>query len=523
MNLRRTPLHGTSRTSRDFRRRHLHRFCHQHHGPHEEGVSTFPAILYDRSRVTTDWGCKRRRLYGYEWGGKGLAANEITLPLFTGTVLHDVLAAIAKGVPIDAIGDAAFKQMFTALADSYKGEGAGAADAELWAREQATLTEGMLRGFYRHCWPQLMEQFPTIVAVEQELIYEHKANDRVLTFMSKPDLLTRDRDGGLWYIEYKSTGSNKDTWTNSWSTAVQLHSAVRAVESAYGEKVSGVLVQGLYKGYCLAPGTQVLTNNLDYVNVDSLKVGDAIAGFEEAPQQLPNGKVRTRQWQTSTITATGRAQLPAYRLTFEDGNQVVCSDQHQWLTAWRTDGSGVAQWTTTENLVPWANDFRKGHRVLKVAPSRCDTAWIGLEERGYLGGILDGEGHLSQTMTKSGYWLNHMAISQKPGAVLDKVVSQLTQAGIKHSILGKDTTDVQTVMMSDRRDILKLLMATNPVRLTNKFSFDKFGGMNNYERPLKLIAKEFLGLQEVVTLSTSTGTLVAEGLATHNTNYGKQT
>jgi hypothetical protein len=36
---------------------------------------------------------------------------------------------------------------------------------------------------------------------------------------------------------------------NSWQTAVQLHSTVRAIEAHLGEKVERVIVQGLNKGY----------------------------------------------------------------------------------------------------------------------------------------------------------------------------------------------------------------------------------------------------------------------------------
>lgn len=36
---------------------------------------------------------------------------------------------------------------------------------------------------------------------------------------------------------------------NSWGTAVQLHSTVKAIEHTTGQAVTGVIVQGLYKGY----------------------------------------------------------------------------------------------------------------------------------------------------------------------------------------------------------------------------------------------------------------------------------
>jgi hypothetical protein len=67
--------------------------------------------------------------------------------------------------------------------------------------------------------------------------------------MSKPDLVVRGKDGAVYYIEYKSTSSKREDWINSWETAVQLHSTVKAIEATKGHPVDGVIVQGLYKGY----------------------------------------------------------------------------------------------------------------------------------------------------------------------------------------------------------------------------------------------------------------------------------
>lgn len=203
-------------------------------------------VLYDRSRVTTDWSCPRKRYWQYEFGEKGIVGSNTSLELYTGTILHDGLAAIAgqqkDGIPdIDLIATAARGQMLTALLADTSGE-VGEVD---FAHEQATLVEGLLRGFYRHVWPRLRTAYPTIVYIEEEMRFDHDG----LTFMSRPDLVVADKDGNLWYLEYKSTSSKKEGWVNGWATAVQLHSTVRAIETTLGEKVTGVIVQGLYKGY----------------------------------------------------------------------------------------------------------------------------------------------------------------------------------------------------------------------------------------------------------------------------------
>jgi hypothetical protein len=196
-----------------------------------------PLIVYDRSRVTTDWQCPRKRYLNYEYLGKGLVPNHTHLELYLGTAVHDGLAAIARGVPVDLLADTARLQVETGLT----GDGL---EAE-FAKEQAALVEGMLRGFNRYAWPRLTTQYPKILWVEEEMLYHHDG----LTFMARPDLVVEDAQGDIWYLEYKTTSSKQDGWINSWDTAVQLHSSIRAIEETKKVKVTGVIVQGLYKGY----------------------------------------------------------------------------------------------------------------------------------------------------------------------------------------------------------------------------------------------------------------------------------
>jgi hypothetical protein len=198
-------------------------------------------ILYDRSRVVADWKCPRYRYWTYEYKGKGIVPDYTQLELFLGTAVHDGLAAIARGIDIEDIITAGVEEVKTTLLRHTENE----AESEYFSSEQAALVEGLLRGFHKHVWPRLEKQYPEIVCIEQEMVYKHDG----LSFMAKPDLVVRDKEGGIWYIEHKTTSSNRDQWINSWSTAVQLHSTVKAIQEAFGEPVTGVIVQGLYKGY----------------------------------------------------------------------------------------------------------------------------------------------------------------------------------------------------------------------------------------------------------------------------------
>ena len=196
--------------------------------------------VYDRSRSTTDWQCPRKRYLQYELYGRGVVPEDTAIELYLGTTIHDALSGIARGLDINLIADTARTQVKEALV------GAGTEDEVNYASEQAALVEGITRGFHLHVWPQLIEKYPRILAIEQEMTYDHDG----FTFMAKPDLVLASEDeSDIIYVVYKSTSSKKDSWVNSWGYAVQLHSTIRAIEQTLRKKVTGVIVQGLYKGF----------------------------------------------------------------------------------------------------------------------------------------------------------------------------------------------------------------------------------------------------------------------------------
>ena len=199
--------------------------------------------LWDRSRTVADWRCPRERYYRYEWGGRGIVAGNTSLELMLGILVHDGLAALANGIDIDYIAATQGAMMRSNLLDQ---EGnPGTPEDVIFACEQGALVEGLLRGFEKHMWPTFQRDY-TIALIEQELELERDG----MVFMSKPDLVLKHNETGeLWYVEYKTTSSKQDKWVNQWSTAVQLHSTIRAIEAHLSEKVAGVIVQGLYKGY----------------------------------------------------------------------------------------------------------------------------------------------------------------------------------------------------------------------------------------------------------------------------------
>lgn len=211
-------------------------------------METKPLKLFSKSAVETDWHCPREYYYAYCYEGKGITNTNTSLELFFGTVIHDALGAIALQhdvageADIDQIAELARSEMVAALEPIIKDQGH---DGYEFMNEQAALTEGLVRGFHKHTWPILLEQYPVIKLVEQPMVLKLETTG----MMSKPDLVLADKEGNNWYIEYKTTSSKRPEWTNSWDLAVQVHSTIKALEDKLGEKVAGVIIQGLYKGY----------------------------------------------------------------------------------------------------------------------------------------------------------------------------------------------------------------------------------------------------------------------------------
>lgn len=208
-------------------------------------------IIFHRSGAVSDWHCPRSRFYGYEIYGRGISPPETQLSLYLGTLIHDGVAAMVHNVPIEKIVEAGVRQLRAKLLEGRGPHGPKEldSDAQYFAEEQCALAEGLLRGFYRARWPQICEAYPEVVLCEKELVYDYEIDGQQLRFLSKPDLVRRDKEGNLWVFEWKTTSSNKEEWIHQWETAVQVHAQIKTIETALGEPVAGCIVQGFYKSY----------------------------------------------------------------------------------------------------------------------------------------------------------------------------------------------------------------------------------------------------------------------------------
>jgi hypothetical protein len=201
-----------------------------------------PIMIFSKSRAEKWWECPRLEYLQYVWGGTGLRAAAIAFELEFGIIIHNASMQIAT---FDhSLAGNIYVTTKQAMYDLGKKLGMLDEHTKQWA----AIAEGLVRAYHAKVWPGILREFE-VVDVEAPCVYPiDQANG--VWFVARPDLILRSRiTKELWYWEHKTTGSVEAKWINSWTTAVQVHSGIKAAERKYGEKFGGCYVLGWYKGY----------------------------------------------------------------------------------------------------------------------------------------------------------------------------------------------------------------------------------------------------------------------------------
>jgi len=289
-----------------------------------------------------------------------------------------------------------------------------------------------------------------------------------------------------------------------------------------GREVDEIGVWGVDMAHCIAPETKVLTAGLKWVQAGEIEVGQKLIGFdEEATDDFRRGQ--NRRWKTSIVESVSRKMLPCYKLTMEDGTELICSSDHKWLCK----SANMNHWVTTEKIIPrgfYKND-RSSHICKPLEVWEEDKTY----EAGYLAAAFDGEGHISQAANNYNGCRINLGFAQKENDMslaVEKILSNKNfiynkQIEKKHPPkLGGGT--FKYYISGGESEILRFLGQMRPKRLLDKFDLEAIGAMRAKTR-IAVIKKEFLGEKEVVAWQTSTKTFIAEGYCSHNsTEYQYQ-
>jgi DNA repair photolyase len=136
--------------------------------------------------------------------------------------------------------------------------------------------------------------------------------------------------------------------------------------------------------YCLGPETPILMADGRTKSLAQLAVGDQIVATEV--------RGRYRRYVTTEVLAHWSTIKPAYRLTLEDGTELIASGDHRFLTnrGWKFvtgayGGPLQRPHLTTNNELLGTGGFAKS------------PEWSSDYKRGYLCGMIRGDGHIGSS------------------------------------------------------------------------------------------------------------------------------
>lgn len=263
-----------------------------------------------------------------------------------------------------------------------------------------------------------------------------------------------------------------------------------------------------HSDYCLAPETRVLTADLRWVPIKSVVIGDELVGFDE---QLQNhGKLRR-----ATVQSVSYLMEDCYEITTSKAT-IIASGAHRWpvrdsqKVLYKGKANGT-KWASTRRKIGWVQTDKL--KVGDLIPYLCDpwsqdTSWDGA----WMAGFIDGEGWLSGTS---------FGLGQNPGQLLDRAVEIIRRNGMSVSLSANKQGCVRINVLG-ARGALRALGTFRPLRLMAKSS-SAWEGRRTYggrtttvDASAEVLSIRHIGAHPVVGVGTSTGTLIAEGLLSHN-------
>lgn len=295
-----------------------------------------------------------------------------------------------------------------------------------------------------------------------------------------------------------------------------LHEAVEDQRRRKG-LVRMVGLKGRRQGFCLSPSTRVLTADLQWVAISDLKEGDEVVACDEEPiTRAPGGY---RAMRTAKIVKKWNTRQKAYRITLEDGRQVVCSGNHRWLS---TKSQTQAAWRSIDGT---SSNGRSGLKVGDKIRSVTETWEQGDWEDGWYAGMADGEGSFDQTgsgvtltvhQRDNAAWQRLLAYAQRKGYTFLHQVDR-RPAGLIPGRGKLGPQHIHSVAISRMDEMFRLIGQTRPARF---LPIRWWEGRRMPDRGwLEIESIEELPEQRLVDVETTTGTFIAEGLVSHNSTY----
>lgn len=267
-------------------------------------------------------------------------------------------------------------------------------------------------------------------------------------------------------------------------------------------------------GICLHPDTRVLTADLRWVRIADLKIGEKVVAVDE---HSPGGRGKARKMRTATVNWKQEVHRKSYRITLDDGRELICTDQHPWL----------CRKAATD--CKWMSISGKGNQVTGKLKVGTRIRWVtkpwgeGSFEDGWMGEMLDGEGSMALP-SRAGA---SVSVSQLDGPVFDRMWEYFLSEGYSYrfEIDGAErrskfgSRQVNKICVTRMDEIFKLIGKTRPTRFLERFFWEgkELPGSRTGIGWSSVVSIEEIGYQTMIDMETSEKTFIAEGFVSHNT------
>lgn len=284
-------------------------------------------------------------------------------------------------------------------------------------------------------------------------------------------------------------------------------------KEGWGEALKNVTIisatgGGVGINFCMSPKTQILTQDLKWVSLEQLRVGDKIIGIDEKYDNA------CRHLRPADVLSVDKVFLPSHKIKTEKGEMIV-SSTHPILARIikknHKHKKDSFNWVQAQNLTV---NHELAYACDPWSINSCD-----LKSRAWMGGMLDGEGCLSRpTPTKKRKYNARLSIGQNKGPIFDEIGRVLDCLKIDYKTYKNSTNNCYQYVMSSKWDSMKVIANCPAIRMwANRDSIwngAKIHSKNN--KHIRIHSIECIGEHELIAISTSTDTFIGDGFFQHN-------
>ncbi len=287
--------------------------------------------------------------------------------------------------------------------------------------------------------------------------------------------------------------------------------------------------------HCLTPDALILMDDFTWKPLGSLSIGDKLLSFDEHTHE----RKTCRRYNVGTVKYLNRELADIYEVELMNGDKIKTTRDHKWL-ARRGKTSGY-QWIKTEDL--WVHSVNlKGRRISgpfreDVSSTVCKPFRVITQdmsyESGWLSGMLDADGHVTQQVardrrSKNIGWGLRVGISQSE--TYPDICAKIEELLVKFSdnrITCRQDIKMKGTFRSNVACFSYLITGTNVEKIEflqrirpnklSKIDINKLGKMRSqYDTQVKSI--EHKGVEEIIIMETDSHTFISNGYAMHNCN-----